>query len=243
MKHNIVILFCILSIFALCSNPLTKSHVGTLRVAINGGPRICKQIISIKEARFKNVVPQSLDFSCGVAALATLLKFQFGKDVTEADIIKGMFMHGNRNLIKKRGFSLLDMKSYGQSIDYQVSGYRLKKIEQLRRINIPTILLIDVRGYSHFVVLKGIIGNKVFIADPAWGNRTVDLEEFSKAWNNVIAVVRGQKEGIPVGLAAVNKRAIGPKGQILKIKERVLDRFVMDTSTPLTRVSGSYPWR
>ena len=240
MRHGIVIYLCLLSTLALCNPLITKIHAGTLKAAITGGPRICKQIISIKEARFKNVVSQSLDFSCGAAALATLLKYQFGRQVTETDVIKGMFSCGDQMLIKKRGFSLLDMKRYAQDAGCQANGYKLK-IEQLRQVNIPTIVLINVRGYTHFVVLKGIIGKRVFVADSAWGNRIMDIEEFSKAWNNVIFVVKGPKEGAPAGLAVAQSTGIAAqKWQIIKIKERVLDSFVMDTSTSVT--SGNYPW-
>lgn len=237
-KLQIFPFLCFLSILILF-NSLTKVHAAILEVAINGGPRICKRVVSLKEARFKNVVSQSFDFSCGAAALATLLKYQFGKEVTEKDVMKGMLTHGDQMLIKKRGFSFLDMKAYAQSLGYQANGYKLK-IEQLRQVKIPTIVLINVRGYTHFVVLKGVIGERVYTADPAWGNRVTDLEEFLGTWNNVIFAAAGPKEGMPVGLATAESRAIMPKGQILRIKDKVLDSFVMDGSTVM--FSGSYPW-
>ena len=237
-KVQIFPFLCFLSILALFSPP-TKVHAAILEVTINGGPRISKHVVSLKEARFKNVVSQSFDFSCGAAALATLLKYQFGKEVTEKDVMKGMLTHGDQMLIKKRGFSFLDMKAYAKSLGYQANGYKLK-IEQLRQVKIPTIVLINVRGYTHFVVLRGVIGERVYTADPAWGNRVMDLEEFIGTWNNVIFVAAGPKEGMPVGLAAAESRAIMPKGQILRINDKVLDSFVMDNSTPM--FSGSYPW-
>ncbi|MBW2569016.1 MAG: C39 family peptidase [Deltaproteobacteria bacterium] len=237
-KVQVSLFLCFLLIMALFSQS-TKVHAAILEVTINGGPRISRHVVSLKEARFKNVVSQSFDFSCGAASLATLLKYQFGKEITERDVMKGMLTQGDQILIKRRGFSFLDMKAYAQSLGYQANGYKLK-IEQLGQVKIPTIVLINVRGYSHFVVLKGVIGEKVYTADPAWGNRVMDLEEFLGTWNNVIFVAVGPKEGIPVGLAAAESRAIMPKGQILRIKDKVLDSFVMDSSTLM--FSGSYPW-
>ena len=237
-RDQMVPYLCFLSILALF-NSLTKVHAAILEVSINGGPRISKRVVSIKEAKFKNVVSQNFDFSCGAAALATLLKYQFGKDVTETDVMKGMLEHGDKILIKKRGFSFLDMKLYAQTLGYQANGYKLK-IEQLKQVKIPTIVLINVRGYAHFVVLKGVIGERVYTADPAWGNKVTDLEEFLETWNNVIFVAAGPKEGKPAGLAAAETRAKIPKGQILRIKDKVLDSFVMDNTT--SWFSGSYRW-
>jgi predicted double-glycine peptidase len=237
-KAQIFSFLCFLSIFALFNSPV-KVHTAVLEVAINNGPRISKRVVSIKEAKFKNVVSQNFDFSCGAAALATLLKYQYGKEVTETDVIKGMLAYGDKILIKKRGFSFLDMKIYSQTLGFQANGYKLK-IEQLRQVKIPTIVLINIRGYNHFVVLKGVVGERVYTADPAWGNKVMELEEFLKSWNNVIFVAAGPKEGKPAGLAPAETRAKIPKGQILRIKDKVLDSFVMDNSTHM--FSGGYPW-
>ena len=45
------------------------------------------------------------------------------------------------------------------------------------------------RNYKHFVVLKGIEGDQVYIADPAFGNRSLSMEQFAEEWNNVVLVV------------------------------------------------------
>ena len=217
-----------------------ETHAARLNVLINGGPRISRQVMSLREARYKNVIPQSVDFSCGAAAMATLLKYVYGKDVTEDDIVKQMLKNADKNLIKKKGFSLLDMKKYALSIGFRSNGYKIEP-EQLTRLKIPTIVLITVRGYSHFVILKGIIGDKVYTADPAWGNRVIELEDFLKAWNNVMLIVVGPKVGTPVGLAPTDGNPVAPKGQALILKDRILDAFVMDPSSrTVLRTTGGF---
>ena len=39
----------------------------------------------------------------------------------------------------------------------------------------PIMVPINALGYNHFVVFRGVIGNRVLIADPAWGNRTMTI--------------------------------------------------------------------
>ena len=46
----------------------------------------------------------------------------------------------------------------------------------------PIIVPVNFAGYNHFVVFRGVYGNRVLLADPAWGNRTMLVEKFEQAW-------------------------------------------------------------
>jgi ABC-type bacteriocin/lantibiotic exporter with double-glycine peptidase domain len=46
----------------------------------------------------------------------------------------------------------------------------------------PLIVPVRLRGYPHFVVFRGILGNRVLLADPAFGNRTMTVDRFERAW-------------------------------------------------------------
>jgi uncharacterized protein len=76
------------------------------------GGVLTKQVKSLKEMRQRQMIPQTRDYSCGAASLATLLRYYYGLNVTELETIIGMFEHGNQQDIKKVGFSLYDMKRY-----------------------------------------------------------------------------------------------------------------------------------
>ena len=41
---------------------------------------------------------------------------------------------------------------------------------------------VNFLGYNHFVVFRGIHGDRVLLADPGWGNRTMQAERFERAW-------------------------------------------------------------
>ncbi len=143
---------------------------------------------SLMELRFKNVVHQAYDVSCGAAALATLLKYYYGQDTTEQDLINSMLALGDAEKIKKDGFSMLELKREGEKLGYVVGGFRLTGVDKLAYLKVPAIILIKTRGYNHFVVLKGVAQGTVFIADPAFGNRSISLDQFGSAWDRVILV-------------------------------------------------------
>ncbi len=46
----------------------------------------------------------------------------------------------------------------------------------------PIMVPINANGYNHFVVFRGVLANRVLIADPAWGNRTMTADKFQRMW-------------------------------------------------------------
>lgn len=159
-------------------------------VAVPGGGLLQAPVRSLVELRFTNVVRQAYDLSCGAAALATILNhYYYDDEVSERTIIDAMLEIGTRGKILKDGFSLLELKRFAEKEGYVSAGYRLEKVEDLAKIKVPSITLVNVRGYAHFVVVKGVVGGQVYVADPAFGNRARSLKSFDREWNHVILVV------------------------------------------------------
>ena len=159
------------------AQPVIRAGTGTFAV----------KVTSMKEARFKNVVKQQYDFSCGSAALATLLTYHYERPVSEQDIFVQMYEAGDKDKIRKEGFSLLDMKQYLEQHGFQANGYRAG-LEKLEEVGIPAIVLITTRGYRHFVVVKGVSEDEVLVGDPALGIRTYPRKEFEQLWNGILFV-------------------------------------------------------
>lgn len=187
----------VLATIVLLTFIVSETHAGSIAFRSGGGPEIRKQVTSIREARYKRVEAQKLDFSCGAASLATILKYQYGKEISEEEIVLEMLTGGNRDVIKEKGFSLLDIKKYAEKIEYQADGYRIEP-EYLRDLP-PSIMLITTGGYSHFVVFKGVVKDEVYLADPASGNRIMELDNFLNVWNNIVLIIDGPKTGDPEG--------------------------------------------
>lgn len=157
----------------------------TIGVANLAQARIVKSLL---EMRRENVVMQKWDLSCGAAALTTLLNFQHHDMVTEKQVATGLM--GREEYVKnpllvniRQGFSLLDLKRYADERGYEGIGYGKLTLDSLVK-KAPIIVPLNLLGYNHFVVFRGIKGNRVLLADPAWGNRTLLVEQFESAWIN-----------------------------------------------------------
>ena len=46
----------------------------------------------------------------------------------------------------------------------------------------PIIVAITTYDYNHFVIFRGMRGDRVLLADPAWGNRTMRVDAFLDSW-------------------------------------------------------------
>jgi uncharacterized protein len=171
----------------------TRAYAGDVSFAgvLPNGAQYTTHVNSMQELHFANIVRQRTDYSCGAAALATILRYGYHLDVDERTVIDGMLGVADPSLVKQRGFSLLDIKHYVELLGLRGRGYRVDA-SRLRSLRVPVIVLMDVRGYRHFVVLKQVHDDQVELADPILGNRTLQLDAFMKAWpSHVLFVVIG----------------------------------------------------
>jgi uncharacterized protein len=183
-----------LIIVALAAILPIGAQAGTMALNDNVGQTYTLHITTLKEAKFRNTIRQKYDFSCGSAAVATLLTFQYNYPVNEQVVFEQMYAHGNRAKINKEGFSLLDIKLYLESIGFDADGFRAS-LDQLQKADLPAIVLIEDRGYHHFVVIKGIRYGRVLVGDPARGTRTIPLDRFDELWKNgLVFVIHNRRE-------------------------------------------------
>lgn len=162
-----------------------------------GLARLSAPVASYMELRFRTTIKQKYDFSCGSAALATLLTYHYESPMTEDQVFTAMYEQGDKATIHKAGFSLLDMKRYLESSGYKSDGFRFD-LNALKEIGVPAITLVNEDGYRHFVVVKGVGKQHVLVGDPAKGTRLVSRADFLAQWNGIMFVVS-------------NKRSIGAR--------------------------------
>lgn len=148
-----------------------------------GGSRA---VTSLLEMRREQVVVQEWDLSCGAAALTTILNNQFQDPVSEREVALGLMGRAayvkNPDLVNRRfGFSLLDLKRYADGRGYLGVGYGGMNLDDLVE-RAPVIVPVRLNGYNHFVVFRGLYRDRVLLADPAWGNRTLPRGKFVDAW-------------------------------------------------------------
>lgn len=143
---------------------------------------------SVLEQKFDGVIHQQYDFSCGSAALATLLRYHYDLKVGEDDAFRGMWAKGDQGQIRRLGFSLLDMKRWLASHRLAADGYKVS-LEKIGQTGVPGIALISIKNYRHFVVIKGVRPDEVLLGDPSNGLSIMPRAEFERAWNGIYFVL------------------------------------------------------
>ncbi len=123
-------------------------------------------------------VPQVMQMEaleCGAASLAMICAY-YGKwlPLEQVRVDCG---------VSRDGSSALNIVKAAMSYGFEAKGFRYEP-EALRETGIfPCIAHM---GFNHFVVLRGFRGDKVYVNDPAGGEKTMRFEEFDREFTGVI---------------------------------------------------------
>ncbi len=197
------------------------------------------QIEPYSEFKFRNIVRQAYDYSCGSAALVTVMNNYLDLRVTEQQAMEGMLEHGERDkIVARRGFSLLDMKRYVGTLGADAAGFRAD-MNDLAKLKQPGIVPIDYAGFKHFVVFRGVRDDKVFIADPAVGHIVFSTDEFAKLWdrNTLFLLYPPKDKPATLTLLSLSDRELGVIDNDLVRPEAVLPQ--LDRTEALQRAVQS----
>ena len=153
-----------------------------------GDSRLVRRVVSFQELRQSKLVRQTWDSSCGAAALSTVLTYQFGMSVSEYAVAAVILRGSDPSRVRARGgFSLLDLKRFVEYIGLEGAGYGDMTLADLTASAEPAIVPIHMRDLDHFVVFRGLRGDRVVLGDPAYGNLTVPKAQFEQFWKSRIA--------------------------------------------------------
>jgi uncharacterized protein len=181
----------LIGVLTCLAAPVARAGSVELPYQIGGAYSI--PAMSIREARGASTIRQQYDFSCGSAALATLLTHHYKHPVSEDLVFEAMYRNGDQAKIRIEGFSLLDMKRYLEAHGFEADGFQ-EPIEKLAEAKIPAIVLITEAGYNHFVVVKGLRDGRVLVGDPAGGTRAMTASAFNAVWTNQVLFVIGNRQ-------------------------------------------------
>jgi predicted double-glycine peptidase len=141
-------------------------------------------VSSLRALRDAGVVKQRFDYSCGSAALATLLTFGLNDPVDEQALLRELLeplSQAELKALQKEGLSLADLQRLAQKRGHKAQGFRVHR-SQLADVSRPVIVFIKPRGYEHFAVLKGVRAGRAHLADPSLGNVRMPLHRFLDMW-------------------------------------------------------------
>lgn len=169
-----------------------------VRLGPDAGGNSETYVMSWWQIPFRSVVRQQYDFSCGSAAIATLLNYHYHHPMDERQSFAAMWRVGDREAIKKVGFSLADMRAFLNAAGYRAEGFKLT-MDQLSQLRRPVIVLMDLEGFKHFVVVKGMQDGQVMTGDPMLGIVKYDIKDFQRYWNGIVlAILSGPVRDRPV---------------------------------------------
>ncbi|MBN1625243.1 MAG: C39 family peptidase [Deltaproteobacteria bacterium] len=154
---------------------------------------------SWKYLRDQNVAIQRYDYSCGSGALATLMRYYFGDNVSEEEILARILNSLTYNEVldrEKKGLSLLDLKRCAEQRGYQAVAVKLD-YANLLLLKGPVLIHLEREDYRHFSVLKGVIGDRVYLADPSRGNIRMSIDRFAQEWSGVALILGRADFGLP----------------------------------------------
>lgn len=171
----------------------STGFAGTVLVPGAGGG-LEVSVTSFQDQRFAQLYRQQYDFSCGSAALASLLSYHYERPVTEQDVFASMLALADPDKVRREGFSMLDMKRYLEAEGYKADGFRMPLDGLREQVRVPVIALVTLGGYRHFVVIKGISEHEVLVGDPARGLKAYSRTEFEQHWDGSSFVIRSHLE-------------------------------------------------
>lgn len=195
-------------------------------LSVGSGLRIDIAPKSMKDLRDQNLVRQVQDYSCGAAALATLLTYGLNDPTTEEQVLADLFAQLSGDDVtsrQKTGFSLLDMQMVAQRRGYKAQAFRLAA-QDLAQLTGPVIVFIEPQGYKHFAVLRGVRGDRVFLADPSRGNVRMPAYQFLQTWlgkegTGIIFVVEPIRSVVGSDTALSILPGTSPQPELLSARE------------------------
>ena len=171
-----------------------------------------RNVCSWTELKRRNVVMQERDFSCGAAALATLVKYHLGDNASEEFFLKKYQSLVSAETMRDRienGLNMNDLEQLARGAGYETLKGTLT-LEKLAESKVPLIVGISVQGYDHFVVYRGLDSEYIYLADPLRGNVRIFISEFLEQWqeNGALAVVRKDRDPPPSSPLTVRRSEV-----------------------------------
>ena len=146
-----------------------------------------------RDLRYAGVVGQADWYTCGPAAVATLLTHYYGIATPEAEALQlaeGFMAAAGRET--GQALTALALRQTLEAKGIPTRGYRVSPealANYFARGGLPVILHLT-EPHKHFVVGVGMVGDHIVLADPSWGQSIVPLSTFvdERGYSEVVLV-------------------------------------------------------
>ena len=127
-------------------------------------------------------VVQVEGFDCGVAALATVLTLQGGREVMPGALTKVLALTDTqRATVRERGYSLHELAEMARAAGADATVQRLGA-QSLEQLPLPGLVHLSLPTGPHFSVVTEVVGDRVALADPSRGFMVWPKAHFLAAW-------------------------------------------------------------
>lgn len=134
------------------------------------------------EHDFTNVVQQTTDYTCGPAALATLILLKGGQ-ASEMDLTTAA------GTTEEKGTSMLGLKKAAEAFGYTAKTKKWK-LATLETASLPVIIHDTKADQSaHYTVVKSFSNDSVSLADTEVGNIEVSLDDFARVYTGQVLTI------------------------------------------------------
>lgn len=182
-------------------------------LVLNGTDAASPTVAHYRGLRYEGVVGQTDWFTCGPAALATLLTFYYDMPSTEEEMLEAALRSETEadNLNPEEGLSLLSLKHALLDKGITSQGYLVTLealVEYFRRGGLPVILHVT-EPQLHYVVAVGVTERDIVLADPSLGLYAfpVDALVHEKGFSGTILVPLPE-EGSLIATAASRQKEV-----------------------------------
>lgn len=141
--------------------------------------------VPYRDLRYEWVVGQTDWYTCGPAAVATLLTHYYGIAITEAEALElaeGFMRTQGLEPGPRRGINALALKRTLEAKGIPTKGFRVRPeglADYFARGGLPVIVHLT-EPQKHFVVAVGMVGDQIVLADPSWGRTLIPFTVFVK---------------------------------------------------------------
>ncbi len=144
-----------------------------------------KAITPYRDIRYQGVVGQTSYYTCGPAAIATLLIYYYGIETSEKEILElshQAIKDRGKNPEDGKGINALALQQALAAKGISAQGMKISPqnlADYFNRGGVPLILHVT-NPQLHYVLAVGMFGDWVVIADPSWGRKIIHLNDLIK---------------------------------------------------------------
>ena len=148
---------------------------------------------SYLELRYEGVTGQTEWYTCGPAALATLLTQFYGlEDAGELELLELSLqaMEGSGKNVEETGVTALALKQVTEAKGVAAKGFSVT-MEELRAYfggdGLPLVIHVT-RPQFHYVLAIGLVEDQIVLADPSYGRRILPFSSlvYEKGFSGVV---------------------------------------------------------